>query len=158
MRRWRFAHHTSLAMDIAGARILRLLVMDRGRLRELIVLFVIGSALTLAVFFLALWLLPFETLPRFPSRDFPGFSDFTSSGTAGWAGRSLPLLLVYGAQRNNSRAAPHNGRVHFGSVRHSRNPHLPRRSTAGPSHQNKDGEPSETDPRGGFPFLTRAPL
>jgi hypothetical protein len=65
VRRRCLAHHTSLAMDIAGARILRLLVMDRARLRELIVLFVIGSALTLAVFFLALWLLPFETFTPF---------------------------------------------------------------------------------------------
>jgi hypothetical protein len=60
------AHHASLAMDIAGVRISRLLVMDRARLRELIVLLVIGSALTLAVFFLALWLLPFETFTPFP--------------------------------------------------------------------------------------------
>jgi hypothetical protein len=67
------AHHTSLAMDIAGARISRLFVMDRARLRELIVLFVIGSALTLAVFFLALWLLPFETFTPFPFPRFPGF-------------------------------------------------------------------------------------
>jgi hypothetical protein len=33
-------------------------VMSRARLRELMVLFVVGSALTLAVFFLALFLLP----------------------------------------------------------------------------------------------------
>jgi hypothetical protein len=60
-------------MDIADARISRLLVMDRARLRELIVLFVIGSALTLAVFFLALWLLPFETFTPFPFPRFPGY-------------------------------------------------------------------------------------
>jgi hypothetical protein len=41
---------------------------------------VVGSALTLAVFFLALWLLPFETF-SFPSRDFLGFSDFGRVGT-----------------------------------------------------------------------------
>jgi hypothetical protein len=36
-------------------------------------LFVVGSALTLAVFFLALLLLPFETFTRFPVLRFPGF-------------------------------------------------------------------------------------
>src|SRR5262245_62341958 len=45
--------------------------MSRAQLRELMALFVIGSALTVAVFFLALWLLPdkpFTTFlfPRFP--------------------------------------------------------------------------------------------
>jgi len=45
--------------------------MSRAQLRELTALFVIGSALTVAVFFLALWLLPdkpFTTFlfPRFP--------------------------------------------------------------------------------------------
>jgi hypothetical protein len=39
--------------------------MSRAQLRELVVLFVVGSALTLAVFFLALLLLPFERLPPF---------------------------------------------------------------------------------------------
>ena len=38
----------------------------RARLRELVVLFGIGSVVSIAVFFLALWLLPFETLPGFP--------------------------------------------------------------------------------------------
>jgi hypothetical protein len=47
--------------------------MSRAQLRELVVLFVVGSALTLAVFFLALLLLPFERLPPFFSHDFPGF-------------------------------------------------------------------------------------
>jgi hypothetical protein len=41
--------------------------------RELMVLFVVGSALTLAVFFLALLLLPFETFTPFPFPRFPGF-------------------------------------------------------------------------------------
>jgi len=46
-------------------------VMSRAQLRELMVLFVVGSALTLAVFFLALWLMPEQPftpflLPRFP--------------------------------------------------------------------------------------------
>ena len=35
--------------------------MSRAQVRELVMLFAIGSALTLAVF--ALWLLPFERLP-----------------------------------------------------------------------------------------------
>jgi hypothetical protein len=46
-------------------------IMSRARLRELVVLFAISSALTLAVFFLALWLLPFETFTRFPFPRFP---------------------------------------------------------------------------------------
>jgi hypothetical protein len=37
--------------------------MTRARLRELAVLFVVSLALALAVFFLALWLLPLQTLP-----------------------------------------------------------------------------------------------
>jgi hypothetical protein len=47
--------------------------MSRAQLRELVMLFAICSALTLAVFFLALWLLPFERLPLF---SFPRFSGF----------------------------------------------------------------------------------
>jgi hypothetical protein len=45
----------------------------RARLRELVVLFGIGSVVSLAVFFLALWLLPFETFTPFPFPRFPGF-------------------------------------------------------------------------------------
>jgi hypothetical protein len=37
------------------------------------VLFAVGSVLTLAVFFLALWLLPFERFPPFSFPRFPGF-------------------------------------------------------------------------------------
>jgi hypothetical protein len=44
-------------------------VMSRPQLRELMVLFVVGWAVTLAVFFLA----PFETFTRFPFPRFPGF-------------------------------------------------------------------------------------
>ena len=47
-------------------------VMSRAQLRELMVLFVVSSALTLAVFFLALFLLPFETFAPFPFPRFPG--------------------------------------------------------------------------------------
>jgi hypothetical protein len=54
---------------LAAALVLH--VMSRARLRELMVLFVVGSALTLAVFFLALWLLPFETFTPFPFPRFP---------------------------------------------------------------------------------------
>ena len=48
-------------------------VMSRAQLRELMVLCVVGSALTLAVFFLALLLLPFETFTPVPFPRFPGF-------------------------------------------------------------------------------------
>jgi hypothetical protein len=59
-------------------------------------------------------------LLRFLSRDFLDFSDFTSSGTAGWAAnRSLNFLFTVrsGTTRERHR---NNGRVRFGSVRHSR--------------------------------------
>jgi hypothetical protein len=52
---------------------LALHVMSRAQLRELIVLFVVSSTLTLAVFFLALLLLPFETFNPFSFPRFPGF-------------------------------------------------------------------------------------
>jgi len=45
----------------------------RARLRELVVLFGIGSVVSLAVLLLALWLLPFETFTPFPFPRFPGF-------------------------------------------------------------------------------------
>jgi len=48
-------------------------VMSRAQLRELMVLFVVCSTLTLAVFFLALLLLPFETFNPFSFPRFPGF-------------------------------------------------------------------------------------
>jgi hypothetical protein len=38
-----------------------------------VVLFVVCSAVTLAVFLLALWLLPFEGFPPFSFPRFPGF-------------------------------------------------------------------------------------
>jgi uncharacterized membrane protein len=44
----------------------------RARLRELVVLFGIGLVVSLAIFFLALWLLPFETFTPFPFPRFPG--------------------------------------------------------------------------------------
>jgi hypothetical protein len=44
--------------------------VSRAQLKEVMALFVIGSALTVAVFFLALWLLPFD---RFPPFSFPKF-------------------------------------------------------------------------------------
>ena len=55
---------------LAAALVLH--VMSRAQLRELMVLFVVSSALTLAVFFLALFLLPFETFTPFPFPRFPG--------------------------------------------------------------------------------------
>jgi hypothetical protein len=42
-------------------------------------LFVVGSALTVAVFFLALWLLPEQPLSLFISRDFLGFKQTEKS-------------------------------------------------------------------------------
>ena len=48
-------------------------VMSRPQLRDLMLLFVIGSALTVAVFFLALWLLPFQTFTPFAFPRIPGF-------------------------------------------------------------------------------------
>jgi hypothetical protein len=53
--------------------LLALQVMSRAQLRELMVLFVVSSTLTLAVFFLALLLLPFETFTPFSFPRFPGF-------------------------------------------------------------------------------------
>jgi len=47
--------------------------MSRAQLREVMVLVVVGSALTLAVFFIALLLLPFETFTPVPFPRFPGF-------------------------------------------------------------------------------------
>ena len=44
----------------------------RAPLRELVVLFGIGSVVTLAVFFLTLWLLPLETFTPFPFPRSPG--------------------------------------------------------------------------------------
>jgi len=60
-----------LSLRLVGLSTLALHLMSRAQLRELMALFVIGSALTVAVFFLALWLLPdkpFTTFlfPRFP--------------------------------------------------------------------------------------------
>ena len=59
-------------MKFLGAALV-LHVMSRAQLRELMVLFLVGSALTLAVFFLVVLLLPFETFTPFPFPRFPGF-------------------------------------------------------------------------------------
>jgi hypothetical protein len=61
----------AVSLRLAGLSALALHLMSRAQLREFMALFVIGSALTAAVFFLALWLLPdqpFTTFlfPRFP--------------------------------------------------------------------------------------------
>jgi len=56
---------------LAAALVLH--IMSRVQLREFMALFVVGWALTLAVFFLALLLLPFETFTPFPFPRFPGF-------------------------------------------------------------------------------------
>jgi hypothetical protein len=61
----------AVCLRLAGLSALVLHVMSRAQLREFMALFVIGSALTVAVFFLALWLMPEQPftpflLPRFP--------------------------------------------------------------------------------------------
>ena len=48
-------------------------VMSRAKLREVMALFVIGSALTVAVFFLALWLLPDQPFGPFLFQRIPAF-------------------------------------------------------------------------------------
>jgi len=53
------------------------------------VLFVVGSALTLAVFFLALFLLPFETFTPFPFPRFPGFFWFRPCWRGAWSQKTL---------------------------------------------------------------------
>ena len=60
-------------MKFLAAALALHVIMSRGQLRELTVLFVVGSTLTLAVFFLALFLLPFETFNPFSFPRFPGF-------------------------------------------------------------------------------------
>ena len=60
-----------LGLLLVSLPALMLHVMGRAQLREFMALFVIGSALTVAVFFVALWLLPDQPftpflLPRFP--------------------------------------------------------------------------------------------
>jgi phage shock protein PspC (stress-responsive transcriptional regulator) len=67
---WDRGNLGGLTVKFLGAALV-LHVMSRAQLRELMVLFVVGSALTLAVFFLALWLMPEQPftpflLPRFP--------------------------------------------------------------------------------------------
>jgi hypothetical protein len=63
----------SSARASSSASLVGVDVMSRAQLRELLVLFVIGSALTVAVFFLALSLLPFQAFTPFPFPRFPGF-------------------------------------------------------------------------------------
>jgi hypothetical protein len=63
-------------LDFKRFAALALHVMSRAQLRELVVLFAVGSALTVEVFFLALWLLPFETFTPFPFPRFPGVPGF----------------------------------------------------------------------------------
>ena len=45
----------------------------RAQIREFVVLFGIGSVVSLAAFFLTLWVLRFETFTPFPFPRFPGF-------------------------------------------------------------------------------------
>jgi len=67
---WDRGNLGGLTVKFLGAALV-LHVMSRAQLRELTLLFVVSSALTLAVFFLALWLMPEQPftpflLPRFP--------------------------------------------------------------------------------------------
>src|SRR5262252_3443268 len=71
-------------------------------------------------------------LLRFLSRDFLDFSDFTSSGTAGWAAnRSLNFLFTV---RSGTTRERHRTMAEFASARSGihANPHA---QAAGPSHQ-----------------------
>jgi len=64
-------------------------VMSHAQLRELVVLFAISSAATLAVFFLALLLLPFETFTPFSFPRFPGFFWFRPCWSGAWPRKTL---------------------------------------------------------------------
>ena len=69
-----FYRFSQLALDgrmALGAR-LCWRCMSGDRLRELILLLAIGSAVTIVVFFLALCLVPFETFTPFPFPRSPG--------------------------------------------------------------------------------------
>jgi hypothetical protein len=79
------------------ATALALHVMSRAQLRELMALFVVGSTLTLAVFFLALLLLPFETFNPSSFPRFPGV--FLISGRVG-AARSQKTLADRPSSKN----------------------------------------------------------
>ena len=71
-------------------------------------LFVIGSALTVAVFFLALWLLPFQTFTPVSFPRFPGF-------LRQWNSRRVCLADSPGSPRVAARAGvvPGRARVAF---------------------------------------------
>src|SRR5215510_5474905 len=130
--------------------------MSRARLRELVVLFAIGSALTLAVLSLRSGCCRLRRLLRFRSRDFLDFSDFTSSGTAAWAAnRSLNFLFTV---RSGTTRERHRTMAEFASARSGihANPHA---QATGPSHQSwraKKWRASGTSPPRGFPFFIRA--
>src|SRR5262249_61565977 len=86
--------------------------MSRARIRELVVLFAVGSALTLAVFFLALWLLPFETFTPFPFPRFPALfnSSHSSHGITTTAGNHRGLPSFAHPACRYRRAVPCRGR------------------------------------------------
>jgi hypothetical protein len=110
-------------------------------------LFVIGSALTVAVFFLALWLLPEQ--PFLFSNKLLRCSDLTS-------GFYRRLTFVYGARWNNSHAALHNGRVRFGSGSAFTRVPMLKLDGLGPSHQSwrsQRMEPRERVLPRGSPFF-----
>jgi hypothetical protein len=75
-----------------------------------------GSALSVAVFFLALWLVPFGTFTRFPLPRFLGFSNFTSSDTAGWAAANRSLNFLFTVRSGTTRVR-HRTMAEFASAR-----------------------------------------
>ena len=71
---WQLLYSWCYALVLGSDRAaLALRVMSRAQIRELVALFAVGSTLTVVVFFLALWLLPFERFPIFSVPRFPGF-------------------------------------------------------------------------------------
>jgi len=73
----------AVSLRLAGLSALALHLMSRAQLTEFMALFVIGSALTVVVFFLALWLLPdkpFTTL-SFPAISLMSVTSSASPGT-----------------------------------------------------------------------------
>src|SRR5262249_31717481 len=97
-------------------------------------------------------------LLRFLSRDFLDFSDFTSSGTAGWAAnRSLNFLFTVRAGTPRER---HRTMEEFASARSGIHAN-PQAQAAGPSHQSwraKKWRASGTSPPRGSLFIRAASI
>src|SRR5215469_3118016 len=89
--------------------------MSRARLRELVVLFAISSALTLAYFSLRSGCFRLRRLLRFLSRDFLGFSEFHILWYCGLGRQSLAVRSHEGEQCPARRNSP----VFYTRQRHS---------------------------------------